>query len=48
MTDVDLDMDEFRVRREEVPEETLRHNRDLVSEHAGEAEEWLLFSWWGL
>lgn len=44
----DLNMDEFQIRRQEIPEETLRHNRELVSDHAETAEEWLLFSWWGL
>ncbi len=45
---IELGMDEFRIEREEVSEETLRRNRELVSDYTEAAEEWLLFSWWGL
>ncbi len=45
---IELDMDEFRIEREEIPQETLRRNRELVSDYTEAAEEWLLFSWWGL
>lgn len=45
---VEMDFERFRAERAQIPEETLAKNRELVSEHADGAEEWLAFAWWGL
>lgn len=46
--DLRMDLEEFRDQQKEIPEETLRKNRELVADHTNEAEEWLVFAWWGL
>ncbi len=46
--DLAMDLDEFKTEPKEFSEEALEKNRKLVSEYSENAEEWLLFSWWGL
>ncbi len=40
--------EDFKTEEREIAEEALAKNRDLVSEYADEARQWLLFAWWGL
>lgn len=44
----DIDLENFRAEKPEFSEEALENNRELVSEYADKAEEWLRFAWWGL
>ncbi|MDZ7773016.1 MAG: hypothetical protein U5K31_09820 [Balneolaceae bacterium] len=42
------DFENYRSEWSELPDETLEKNRELVSEYTDQAEEWLVFAWWGL
>lgn len=44
----DIDLESFKTEDIEFSKEALENNRELVSEHADAAEEWLKFAWWGL
>ncbi len=45
---LDMDPGAFKMQREDIPEEIHERNRDLVAPYTDSADEWLIFSWWGL
>ncbi len=46
--DLGTDFERFRSEWEEIPQESVEKNRELVSQYADGAEEWMAFAWWGL
>ena len=46
--ELDMDLDKFETQKEEFSQEALEKNRELAAEYAGEAEEWLIFAWFGI
>lgn len=43
-----MNLDEFEKQQAELEQQVPQINRDLVSQYADSAENWLVFSWWGL
>ena len=46
--DFNMNLEEYEKQQDELEEQVPQVNRDLVAPYTDSAEEWLVFSWWGL
>lgn len=45
--DFDMDMDQYQNLQEQI-DEVPERNRELVNQYSDDAENWMMFAWWGL